>query len=150
MMLCSCGKAPVAVPADNQNQSNSNTTNNDNMPDHIKISVGGKSLTVAIEDNNATKELVEVLRESSVSYEANDYGGFEKVGDLGFSLPASDTRISTQPGDVILYSGNQLVLFYGTNSWSYTRIGKMEYATLDELKSFLRAGQGKITVTLSL
>ena len=120
------------------------------MPDHIKISVGGKSLTVAIEDNNATKELVEVLRESSVSYEANDYGGFEKVGDLGFSLPASDTRISTQPGDVILYSGNQLVLFYGTNSWSYTRIGKMEYATLDELKSFLRAGQGKITVTLSL
>lgn len=150
MMLISCGKASVAVPADNQNQSNSNTTNNDNMPDHIKISVGGKSLTVAIEDNNATKELVEVLRESSVSYEANDYGGFEKVGDLGFSLPASDTRISTQPGDVILYSGNQLVLFYGTNSWSYTRIGKMEYATLDELKSFLRAGQGKITVTLSL
>ena len=150
MMLISCGKAPVAVPADNQNQSNSNTTNNDNMPDHIKISVGGKSLTIAIEDNNATKELVEVLRESSVSYEANDYGGFEKVGDLGFSLPASDTRISTQPGDVILYSGNQLVLFYGTNSWSYTRIGKMEYATLDELKSFLRAGQGKITVTLSL
>ena len=120
MMLISCGKAPVAVPADNQNQSNSNTTNNDNMPDHIKISVGGKSLTVAIEDNTATKELVEVLRESSVSYEANDYGG------------------------------NQLVLFYGTNSWSYTRMGKMEYATLDELKSFLRAGEGKITVTLSL
>ena len=57
---------------------------------------------------------------------------------------------STQPGDVILYSGNQIVLFYGTNSWSYTRIGKMEYGTLDELKTFLKAGQGKISVTLSL
>ena len=51
---------------------------------------------------------------------------------------------------MILYSGNQIVLFYGTNSWSYTRIGKMEYGTLDELKTFLKAGQGKISVTLSL
>jgi len=51
---------------------------------------------------------------------------------------------------VILYSGNQIVLFYGTNSWSYTRIGRMEYGTLDELKSFLKAGEGRITVTLSL
>ena len=124
--------------------------NQSSMPDHIKISIGGSSLSVTIEDNNATKELVKVLRKAPISYDANDYGGFEKVGDLGFSLPASDTQISTQPGDVILYSGNQIVLFYGTNSWSYTRIGKMEYGTLDELKSFLRAGQGKITVTLSL
>ena len=105
---------------------------------------------MAIEDNNATMELVKVLRKAPVSYEANDYGGFEKVGNLGFSLPASDTQITTGPGDVILYSGNQIVLFYGTNSWSYTRIGKMEYGTLDELKAFLKAGQGMITVTLSL
>ena len=90
------------------------------------------------------------LREASITYEADDYGGFEKVGALGRSLPTSNTQISTQPGDVILYSGNQIVLFYGTNSWSYTRIGKMEYGSLDELKTFLKAGQGKITVTLSL
>ena len=124
--------------------------NQSSMPDHIKISIGGSSLTVSIEDNNATKELVKVLRKAPVSYEANDYGGFEKVGNLGFSLPASDTQITTGPGDVILYSGNQIVMFYGTNSWSYTRIGKMEYGTLDELKAFLKAGQGMITVTLSL
>ena len=124
--------------------------NQSTMPEHIKISVGGKTIPIAIEDNNATMELVKVLRKAPVSYEANDYGGFEKVGNLGFSLPASDTQITTGPGDVILYSGNQIVLFYGTNSWSYTRIGKMEYGTLDELKVFLKAGQGKITVTLSL
>ena len=61
-----------------------------------------------------------------------------------------NAQITIQPGDVILYSGNQLVLFYGSNSWSYTRIGKMDFGTLDELKSFLKAGQGKISVTLSL
>ena len=124
--------------------------NQSTMPEHIKISVGGKTIPIAIEDNNATKELVKALRKAPVSYEANDYGGFEKVGNLGFSLPASDTQITTGPGDVILYSGNQIVLFYGTNTWSYTRIGKMEYGTWDELKAFLKAGQGMITVTLSL
>ncbi|MBQ5402660.1 MAG: NAD(P)H-dependent oxidoreductase [Bacteroidales bacterium] len=122
----------------------------DTMPSEIKITVSGKSLPVKIEDNDATKALVAALRESSISYEAHDYGGFEKVGALGLSLPANDTQITTQPGDVILYSGNQIVLFYGSNSWSYTRIGKIQYGSLDELKDFLQAGQGNITVTLSL
>ena len=72
------------------------------------------------------------------------------MGNLGRTLPTSNAQITTQAGDVILYSGNQLVLFYGSNSWSYTRIGKIEYGTMDELKSFLKAGQGNITVTLSL
>ena len=130
--------------------SNQSSDNQSTMPEHIIIRVGEKTIPIAIEDNNATMELVKVLRKAHVSYEANDYGGFEKVGNLGFSLPASDTQITTGPGDVILYSGNQIVLFYGTNSWSYTRIGKMEYGTLDELKAFLKAGQGMITVTLSL
>ena len=130
--------------------SNQSSDNQSTMPEHIKITVGEKTIPIAIEDNNATTELVKVLRKAPVSYEANDYGGFEKVGNLGFSLPASDTQITTGPGDVILYSGNQIVLFYGTNSWSYTRIGKMEYGTLDELKAFLKAGQGMISVTLSL
>ena len=87
---------------------------------------------------------------ASITYEANDYGGFEKVGLLGRTLPTSDTQITTQAGDVILYSGNQIVLFYGSNTWSYTRLGKMQYESLDELKSFLKAGEGNISVTLSL
>lgn len=122
----------------------------DTMPDKIKISVSGKTLPVKIENNDATKALVAALRTASITYEAQDYGGFEKVGNLGRTLPTSNAQITTQAGDVILYSGNQLVLFYGSNSWSYTRIGKIEYGTLDELKSFLQAGQGNITVTLSL
>ena len=94
--------------------------------------------------------LVDALREASISYEANDYGGFEKVGGLGRTLPSSDSQITTQPGDVVLYNSNQIVLFYGSNSWSYTRIGKIQYGTLEELKSFLQAGKGTVSVTLSL
>ena len=122
----------------------------DTMPVEIKITVSGKSLPVKIEDNVATKALVAALREASITYEAHDYGGFEKVGGIGRMLPSGDSQITTQPGDVILYASDQIVLFYGSNSWSYTRIGKIQYGTLDELKSFLQAGKGKISVTLSL
>jgi flavodoxin len=122
----------------------------DTMPVEIKITVSGKSLPVKIEDNVATKALVAALREASITYEAHDYGGFEKVGGIGRTLPSGDSQITTQPGDVILYASDQIVLFYGSNSWSYTRIGKIQYGTLDELKNFLQAGKGKISVTLSL
>lgn len=122
----------------------------DTMPVEIKITVSGKSLPVKIEDNVATKALVAALRDASITYEAHDYGGFEKVGGIGRTLPSGDSQITTQPGDVILYASDQIVLFYGSNSWSYTRIGKIQYGTLDELKSFLQAGKGKISVTLSL
>ena len=157
LALLSCTKDPdpvVTLPDLPQEKPDGNggSNGNDNMemPDHIQLTVSGKSLPVKIEENAATKALVAALREASITYEAVDYGGFEKVGALGRSLPTSNSQITTQPGDVILYSGNQIVLFYGTNSWSYTRIGKMEYGTLDELKTFLKAGQGKISVTLSL
>ena len=147
-VLFSCGELtevpeePVVITPD--------TNPAETMPDKIKISVSGKTLPVKIENKDATKALVAALRTASITYEAQDYGGFEKVGNLGRTLPTSNAQITTQAGDVILYSGNQLVLFYGSNSWSYTRIGKIEYGTLDELKSFLQAGQGNITVTLSL
>ena len=102
----------------------------DTMPVEIKITVSGKSLPVKIEDNVATKALVAALREASITYEAHDYGGFEKVGGIGRTLPSGDSQITTQPGDVILYASDQIVLFYGSNSWSYTRIGKIQYGTL--------------------
>lgn len=146
-VLLSCEKVPdLTIPDTLKEEQNQN----DPMPDRIKITVSGKTVSVLIEENKATNALVAALRESPITYEADDYGGFEKVGSLGRSLPTSNNQITTQAGDVILYNGNQIVLFYGSNSWSYTRIGKMEYESLEELKSFLKAGQGKINVTLSL
>ncbi len=158
--MLACEKLPDPVEPDtSQKEKNEGKENNDNdntggtdiaMPETINITVSGKTLPVKIVDNEATKALVAALREATITYEAHDYGGFEKVGPLGLSLPSCDTQITTQAGDVILYSGNQIVLFYGSNTWSYTRIGKMQYGSLDELKSFLKAGEGDISVSLSL
>jgi hypothetical protein len=115
----------------------------------IYITIEGMTMPVKLIDNEATRKLVDTLKKSTITYEADDYGNFEKVGPLGLSLPSSNKHITTQPGDVVLYSGNQIVLFYGENSWSYTPLGRIEYASLDELKMFLKAGQGRVSVTLS-
>ena len=120
------------------------------MTQKLHITINGKTLTAQLVDNAATQTLVAALQEGDITYEAHDYGGFEKVGALGRSLPASDTQTTTQAGDIILYNGNQIVLFYGSNSWSYTRLGRMEYSSQAELESFLKAGQGNVSVTLSL
>jgi hypothetical protein len=120
------------------------------MTQKLYITIDGKTLPFVLVNNAATQALVAALKEGDTSYEAHDYGGFEKVGALGRSLPTSNTQITTQAGDVILYSGNQIVLFYGSNSWSYTRLGRMEYASQAELESFLKAGQGNVMVKLSL
>ena len=120
------------------------------MTQKMYITIDSKTLSVELVDNAATQTLVTALQEGDITYEAHDYGGFEKVGALGRSLPTSDTQTTTQAGDVILYNGNQIVLFYGSNSWSYTRLGRMEYSTQAELESFLKAGQGNVTVKLSL
>lgn len=150
MLACEKLPDPVVPDPPQEEQNEGNEENDNTMPETIKITVSGKTLPVKIEENEATKALVAALREASITYEAQDYGGFEKVGPLGLTLPANNSQITTQPGDVILYSGNQIVLFYGSNTWSYTRIGKMQYGSLDELKSFLKAGEGNISVTLSL
>ena len=158
--ILACEKLPDPVvpdtPREENNEGKENNGNDNSgetdttMPSEIKITVSGKTLPVKIEDNVATKALVEALRGSSITYEADDYGGFEKVGALGRTLPSDNKQISTSAGDVVLYNSSNIVLFYGSNSWSYTRLGKIQYESLDELKSFLKAGEGNISVTLSL
>lgn len=111
----------------------------------ITLSVNGKSLTATLVDNSATEELLKLL---PLTIEMSPYGGFEVVGSLPQSLPTSNSQITTEPGDLMLYQGNQLVIFYGSNSWSYTRLGKIDNATSSIVKDLL--GEGNISVTLSL
>ena len=114
------------------------------------ITVNGKRAEVTLADNSATAELVKILKNSDIVYYADDYGGFEKVGNLGHTLPKSDTQITTEAGDIMLYLGNQIVIFYGSNSWSYTRLGKINGYSAEEIASLLGAGQGRVQITLSL
>ena len=116
----------------------------------MSITIGGQAQSVTLEDNAATKALVEKLQQAPVTVTLDSSGDFEIWGALGFSLPTSNQQITAQPGDVILYSGSNICIFYGTNAWSYTRLGKIDGLTGSELRSFLKAGETGISVTLSL
>lgn len=112
--------------------------------DTIQIKVNNKVLSVKLENNSSTKAFIEKLREGDIIVNAHDYGNFEKVGDLGFNLPNNDKKITTEPGDLILYQGNQITLYYDTNTWSFTKLGKVQNVSQKELKQIL--GDGDITL----
>ncbi|MDE7167999.1 MAG: hypothetical protein K2O28_04030 [Clostridia bacterium] len=114
------------------------------------LTINGNKVKVTLEDNSSTNALVEILKKGDIVYTADDYGGFEKVGALGHTLPTSDTELTTQAGDVILYLGSNIVLFYGSNSWEYTRLGRMEGYSVSELRTYLCADDGPVQVTISL
>ena len=121
-----------------------------NMAQLMYITIGGVTKTATLVDNAATRELAASLQETSVTVTLNSSGGFEIWGALGFSLPTSNEQVNAQPGDIVLYNGSNICMFYGTNSWSYTRLGKIDGLTESELRTFLKAGESNISVTLSL
>lgn len=116
----------------------------------IKLTVGGKSFTATLAENSSAAALKERLAQGSVSIRMNDYGDMEKVGSLGFSLPRNDERITTRPGDLILYQGNSFVIYYDTNSWSLTRLGRVDGVSTRSQMLELLGGAGSVEVTLSM
>ena len=112
----------------------------------MTVQVGESPFTAILEDNAAVDALVGMMEKGPVTIQMSDYAGFEKVGALGSSLPTSNRQTTTQAGDIVLYQGNQIVLFYGSNSWSYPRLGK-----IDDLTGWTEAlGSGDVSVTFSL
>ena len=114
----------------------------------IKLKVNDAVFDVELENNSATQELIKTLKDGNVTINASDYGSFEKVGDLGFSLPTNDENVNTAPGDIVLYQGNQISLFYDSHSWSYTKIGKIQNVDANQLKDVLGSGEVKIVLSL--
>ena len=114
----------------------------------ILMKIGDEAVTIAWEDNESVAALTELLREQPLSIQMSMYGGFEQVGSFGTSLPRDDEQTTTQAGDIVLYSGNQMVVFYGSNSWAYTRLGKITDKSAEELKEMLSGGN--VTITLEL
>ena len=113
---------------------------------NMKVQIGDAVFSATLEENEAVTAFVEMMREGSVAIQMSDYSGFEKVGPLGTSLPASNSQTTTHAGDIVLYNGNQIVIFYGSNSWSYTRLGH-----IDDLTGWEAAlGSKDVTVTFSL
>lgn len=114
----------------------------------MKITAGNTTFTATLADNSSVTALKELLKDGPLTINMSDYGNMEKVGPIGTSLPRNDEQITTGAGDIILYQGNSLVIYYDTNSWNFTRIGKIEGVTKEELLGAF--GAGDVTVTFSL
>ena len=112
---------------------------------HFKI--GNTEVSVDWESNNSVNALIKLVESEPLVIDMSMYGGFEQVGSLGTSLPRDDKQITTKAGDIVLYSGNQIVVFYGSNSWAYTRLGRITDKTASELADLLGNGNVKITIS---
>ena len=121
-----------------------------NAQQKMYLTIDGLTKTATLVDNSATQTLVAKLQEAPVTVTLNSSGGFEIWGALGFSLPKSNEQINAQPGDIVFYNGSNICMFYGTNSWSYTRLGHIDGLSESELRTFLKAGESNISVTLSI
>ena len=114
----------------------------------LYLKVNNEILTVKLENNSSVDELLEKLKEQDITINMQDYANFEKVGSLGFNLTRNDRQITTEAGDIILYQGNQFVIYYDTNSWNFTKLGYIDNINQEDLKQIL--GRGNVTVVLSL
>ena len=121
---------------------------NTNM-EKMYITIDGETQSVTLVDNDATRELVAALQDAPITVTLND-NNFEIWGPLGRSLTTKNEQMTAQPGDIVLYNGSNICIFYANNSWSYTRLGKIDGFSESELRTFLKAGQSNIAVTLSL
>lgn len=124
---------------DNQNGIRSNRMN---------IQIGDTVLTATLVDNSSVDALKKALSEGPITINMRDYGNMEKMGPLGMDLPRNDQQITTEAGDIILFQGNAFVIYYAPNSWNFTRLGKINDITAEELKGIL--GEGNVTIILSL
>ena len=117
--------------------------------DTMKIYCGNKSLNIELADNSSAKAFAEKVSSGDITVKMSDYGNFEKTGSLGFDLPKADENIITSAGDVILYLGNTIAIYYDTNSWNFTRIGRIPNMTRQQMLDFF-GGYGDVEVRFSL
>ena len=163
VLLCSCAQFAPAVnveskPAAQSAQSTQSQPEPAPTPKPVEsetqeatkmnLQIGDTTLTATLADNSSARALAELLKKGSLTLSLEDYAGMEKVGPLGTALPQNNERMVTAPGDIILYQGSSFVIYYGTNSWSLTRLGRIDDAEQDQLQELL--GDGAVTVTLSL
>ena len=148
MLLATLMLSAFAATVQAQQKLHDNQTKENMGNNTIKLTVeGGQTFTATLVDNSSTQALLEQLAKGDITVEMEDYANMEKVGSLGIRLPRNDRQTTTGPGDLILYQGHNLVIYYDTNSWNFTRLGKIDGVSGKELLEAL--GRGNVTVILS-
>lgn len=144
------GSVQISAETSENTDGNKQTpeTNTDMEENVMKITVGDTTFMATLADNSSAEALKEMLMEGPLTIDMSDYGNMEKVGPIGKNLPENNEQITTEAGDIILYLGNSLVIYYDTNTWNFTRLGKINDVTQAELKEAL--GNGDVIVTFSI
>jgi hypothetical protein len=114
----------------------------------LQMKINGNVVNVLWEENESVDALMDLCKDSPLEIQMSMYGGFEQVGPLGRNLPRNDSQTTTSAGDIVLYSGDQIVVFYGSNSWSYTRLGHITDQDNEGIAELL--GNGDVTITIGM
>ncbi len=146
LLLAGCHQENTPEQPD-QNQQPESGQQEDNVNKKLHLYIDDLEVQVDWQDNDSISELADLAKKGDIVIKMSRYGGFEQVGSIGHSLTRNDSQITTQPGDIMLYSGNQIVIFHGSNSWSYTPLGKITSLNADQLKELL--SQADVTVTIT-
>ena len=131
-----------------KNAPNSSTSKVGEVPVKLKIHVNDTTFTATLEDNSSAKAFAEFLAQGDMTLDMHDYGSFEKVADLPRSFPRNDTQIDTDAGDIILYQGNSITIYYDKNSWNFTRLARIDNVNKKRLQQIL--GKGNVKATFSV
>ena len=147
IVLCGCGQTTDTETTTEETTGITQST--DNKPEgEISMTIDDTDVTVVWEDNESVTALKEFIADNPLVIDASAYGGFEQVGSLGTTLPSNDEQIQTKAGDIMLYSSDQIVVFFGTNSWSYTPLGRITDKSDQELEDLLKGDNVKIKLEM--
>lgn len=141
----------MTLPKDFENmniQNNLENMNIENINEKIILKIDGTEVNVEWEDNESVKAIKELIKNGELTINTHQYGGFEQVGEIGHNIVSDNVQMTTKPGDIVLYAGSNIVLFYGSNSWSYTKLGKIVDKTDEELKSLLNKPGTLLTINI--
>ena len=144
---CTSDAATSVKPSQPENQTPKSSAQTE-APVKLKILVNDTTFTATLEENSSAKAFAEFLAQGDMTLDMHDYGSFEKVADLPRSFPRNDTQIDTDAGDIILYQGNSITIYYDKNSWNFTRLGKIDNVNKKRLQQIL--GKGNVKATFSM
>lgn len=147
-VIPSSNKQSTGLEQSNSTAEQPTNNNNDKRNQQMNITINETTLTATMEDNSSAQALLDMLKSSPLTLDMRDYANMEKVGNLDASLPTNDQQITIQPGDIILYQGNQITIYYDTNQWNLTKLGHIDNISADKLRQLL--GDGNVEATFSV
>ena len=148
LVACSDAASHSTQPEAQTPKSYANSSAQTEAPVKLKIHVNDTTFTATLEENSSAEAFAEFLTQGDMTLDMHDYGSFEKVADLPRSFPRNDKQIDTDAGDIILYQGNSITIYYDKNSWNFTRLARIDNVNKKRLQQIL--GKGNVKATFSV